>query len=66
MTKREQGAAPRGPGRPALPPEERRRRIDLTISPEALLALDVIATGWDETRSGAVERLIRAQLTRRR
>lgn len=62
MTKREQGAAPRGPGRPALPPDERRIMVALRLRPELLSKLDALAASLGLPRVGMVERLIeRAQ-----
>jgi hypothetical protein len=55
VTKRVEGAAR---GRPVLPPEERKRKVLLSLSPETVLALDIFATSRGATRSGAVERLV--------
>jgi hypothetical protein len=52
-------AAPhRGPGRPPLPVEERRRPCNLTLAPATILALDVLAEARGTTRSGAVDLLV--------
>jgi hypothetical protein len=54
----------RGPGRPALPPEERRRPVTMTLSPETVLGLDVLAEALETSRSGVVERLVWSELSR--
>lgn len=57
MTKRAE--APRGPGRPTLAPEERRRKVLLSLSGEVDLALSVLAEARGTSRSGVVEQLVR-------
>jgi len=51
------------PRRP-LPPEARRVRVDLTLAPTTVEALDALATARATTRSALVERLVREAVDR--
>ena len=54
-------------GTPTTPNERRRRpMITLTLSPEALARLDALAAERGQTRSGAVEQLVRNARVRER
>jgi predicted transcriptional regulator len=47
-------------GTPTMPNERRKRpMVTLTLSPEALARLDALAAERGQTRSGAVEQLVR-------
>jgi hypothetical protein len=46
-------------GRKPTDPATHRRRLVVTISPEALALLDQLATRWGDSKSGTVERMIR-------
>jgi hypothetical protein len=59
MTKRVEGAAR---GRPPLPEDERRRPVNLTLTPEVVLGLDVLAEARGMSRSGVVEQLVQKAL----
>lgn len=58
MTKRAGASETRGPGRPALPPEERRIMVAFRLRPELLAKLDAFAASLGLPRVGMVERLI--------
>lgn len=58
MSKRKAPPAKHAGGRPPMSPELRRVRVDLTLAPAALLALDVLAQLGGVGRSATVERLI--------
>ena len=51
------------PRRP-LPPEARRVRVDLTLAPTTVEALDALATARATTRSALVERLVLLEAAR--
>ena len=54
-------------GTPTTPNGQRKRpMVTLTLSPEALTCLDAIAAERGQTRSGAVEQLVRNARTRTR
>lgn len=47
-------------GRPALSEDRRRRAISVTLSPDALEALQRLADAWRTTASAAVDRAVLA------
>lgn len=55
MTKRVEGAAR---GRPSLPEDERRVRVDVRLRPALLEALDGLAASAGESRTETLERVI--------
>lgn len=52
-------------GRPPLPPEERRVRIDITLAPATIEALDALAAERGASRSAMIERLVEVAHRRR-
>jgi predicted transcriptional regulator len=48
-------------GRPPMPLEERRVPVHFRLPPAVLARLDELAEAWDVTRTGALERLVKAQ-----
>jgi uncharacterized protein (DUF4415 family) len=48
----------RGPGRPPTG-RPRKRHVQLTLADDVIEYLDLLAEGWQTTRTGAVERLVR-------
>jgi uroporphyrinogen-III synthase len=59
-------AARHAGGRPPLPPEERRARVDLRLPPETLARLDELAAAAGETRTDTIVRLVELAFRRRR
>ncbi len=56
----------RGPGRPALPPSEKRVVITVRLPPDTVAELDAIAEADGETRTATVEQLVEDETERRR
>jgi metal-responsive CopG/Arc/MetJ family transcriptional regulator len=53
-------------GRPPIPEDQKRRRIEVTLSPAAIVMLDDIRQNTGASRSHVVEQLLREAATKKR